>query len=75
MKKHIRINIDWGTVLGLAILATAVYLVATVAGERFVQYRTEQRQWQQRGTDQTMVEVQRPERGRPVIGPRLSRED
>jgi hypothetical protein len=75
MKKHIRINIDWGTVLGLAILATAVYLVATAAGERFVRYRAEQRQWRQATTAGTMVQVSQPKRGRPVIGPRLSRED
>lgn len=73
MKKHI--HIDLGTVIGMAILAVAIYLTATAAGERFVRYRAEQRQWRQRGTDQTMVELSQPKRGRPVIGPRLSRED
>jgi hypothetical protein len=74
MKNMLR-KIDWGTVLGMVVLAVAIYLVATVAGERYVRYRAEQRQWRQRTTDQTMVQVERPKRGRPVIGPRLSEGD
>jgi hypothetical protein len=74
MKKLI--NVDWGTVLGLLILAVAIYLVAVEAGERVVSQRMERRVFQSTDTG-TLVEVQRPEPGRPRIGelPRLSRED
>jgi hypothetical protein len=66
----------WSLVLTVIICVVGVCLgVGEVQRVRFARYRAEQRQWRQATTAGTLVQVQRPERGRPVIGPRLSRED
>lgn len=68
MKKH-RIHIDWGTVLGMAVVAVTIYLLATAAGERYARYRAEQRRVYQSTETGSLVEAHQHET------PTLSRED
>jgi hypothetical protein len=77
MTENMRRTIEtWSLILTVIICVLGVILgVGEVQRARFVRYRAEQRQWRQATTAGTLVQVEQPKRGRPVIGPRLSRED